>query len=132
MNTGSGNSIGRFFLGLTMLIMGGYLFLQAIHVSHHVPWGMGMGMFNVGEVKITPGLVLVPFIFGIGMIFYNPKNDLGWLLMLATLIMLSIGVISNLQFRMRSMSAFELLMIILLAIGGLGLLLSGARDMMRK
>lgn len=64
--------------------------------------------------------------------FYNPNNDLGWILVIATIIMISIGVISNLQFRMHRMSLFELLMILGLAVGGLGLLLSGIRGMSRS
>ncbi len=118
---------GRFLIGLVMMIGGGYLFLDAVQVTHQMNWGMAL--FNMGGVKLTPGLVLVPFLFGIGMIFYNPDNDLGWILVIATLVMLAIGVISSLSFHMRRMSAFELLMILGLAIGGLGLFLSGLRRM---
>ena len=120
-----GSSLGRFFLGLVMLVMGAYLFLDSIQVVNQFSWGSGL--FNVGSVKMTPGLVLIPFLFGIGMVFYNPDNDLGWLLVIATLIMIVAGVLMNIQFRLRTMSSFELLMILGLAIGGLGLLLSGLR-----
>lgn len=123
----SGGGAGRFFIGLIMMIAGGYLFLDAVQVTHHMRWGMSL--FNVGGMKLTPGLVLIPFLLGIGMVFYNPDNDIGWILILATLVMLAVGVINSLNFHMRSMSAFELLMILGLAIGGLGLFLSGARRM---
>jgi len=123
----SGGGAGRFFIGLVMMIGGGYLFLDSVQVSHHMSWGMSL--FNVGGMKLTPGLVLVPFLFGIGMVFYNPDNDIGWILILVTLVMLAIGVINSLNFHMRRMSAFELLMILGLAIGGLGLFLSGIRRM---
>lgn len=29
---------------------------------------------------MTSGLVLIPVIFGIGMIFYNSRNPVGWVL----------------------------------------------------
>ncbi len=123
----SAGGAGRFFIGLMMMIGGGYLFLDAIQVSHQLSWGMSL--FSMGGMKLTPGLVLIPFLFGIGMVFYNPDNDMGWILMLATLVMLTLGVINSLNFHLRRMSAFELLMILGLAIGGLGLFLSGIRRM---
>ncbi len=118
---------GRFFVGLIMMIGGGYLFLDAVQVTHHMNWGMSL--YRVGGMSLTPGLVLIPFLFGVGMIFYNPDNDLGWILVLATLVMLVLGVINSLNFYMRSMSVFELLMILGLAVGGLGLFLSGMRSL---
>jgi len=119
------SSLGNFFMGLIMMIAGGYLFLDAIQVTHHFGWGSSL--FSVGGMHMTTGLVLIPFLFGIGLIFYNPDNDLGWLLVIATLIMLTVGVISNIHFRLRPMSVLELLMILGLTIGGLGLFLRSMR-----
>ncbi len=119
------SQLGNFFIGLIMMIAGGYLFLDAIQVTHQFSWGSSL--FNVGGMSMTPGLVLVPFLFGIGLIFYNPDNDIGWLLVIATLIMLAVGVISSIHFRLRPMSALELMMILGLGIGGLGLFLSSMR-----
>jgi len=119
------SSLGNFFIGLIMMIAGGYLFLDAIQVTHHFAWGSPM--FHVGSMRMTPGLIMIPFLFGIGLIFYNPDNDIGWLLVIATLVMLAVGIISSIHFRLRPMSALELMMILGLAIGGLGLFLSSMR-----
>ena len=35
---------------------------------------------SVSALTFTSGMVLIPFIFGIGIIFYNARNFLGWLL----------------------------------------------------
>ena len=118
---------GRFLIGLAMMIAGGYLFLDSIQVTNQMSFGMTL--FNVGGMRLTPGLIMIPFIFGIGLIFYNPENDIGWILVIATLIMLVAGIINGLNFRLRHMSAFELMMILGLAVGGLGLFLSGFRKM---
>jgi hypothetical protein len=123
---GTEGGVGRFFIGLIMMIAGGYLFLHNIQVS--VGFGFGYQMFNLWGVGITSGLVLVPFIFGVGMIFYNSSNVLGWLLALASLVMLGFGVISQAHFHMRSMTAFELLTILVLLVGGIGLFLSSLRS----
>lgn len=123
---GTQGGIGRFFLGLVMLIGGGYLFLNAIQVTNH--FSMGYGLYSFGGFRLTAGMVLVPFIFGIGMIFYNAKSVLGWGLAAASLIMLLFGVITSINFRLRSMSAFELIVILVLFIGGIGLFLSSLRS----
>ncbi len=121
---------GRFLMGLAMLIAGGYLFFDNIQVAQH--FSFHSSLYQVGGVRITSGMTLIPFLFGVGMIFYNPDNDLGWILVIATLVMIAVGVITSVQFHLRPMSVFELLMILGLALGGLGLLLSALRGSSRS
>ncbi|UZR92274.1 hypothetical protein [Chondrinema litorale] len=123
---GTEGGIGRFFLGLIMLIGGGYLFLSSVNVTNS--FGMGYRLFSVGGMGITSGFVLIPFIFGTGMVFFNSKNYIGWFLMISSIVMLAFGVITSLHFSMRSMSLFELLIILILGVGGLGLFLSSLRS----
>ncbi|MEM1372388.1 MAG: hypothetical protein AAGG72_09215, partial [Pseudomonadota bacterium] len=75
--------------------------------------------------------VLVPFIFGVGIIFYNGRNIFGWALALGSVIALVFGVIANTQFQLARMSAFELLVILILVVGGLGLFLRSLRTLNR-
>ncbi|WP_299455693.1 hypothetical protein [uncultured Microscilla sp.] len=123
--TGSNNQITRFAIGLIMLVAGGYMLLNAIHVGysfHHIYHIRGVGTF-------TSGYIMIPFMFGIGMIFYNSRNMLGWLLLIGSLVMLIVGVISSVQFRLSHMTAFELMTILVLMVGGLGLFLSSLRGL---
>ncbi len=122
---GTDGGIGQFFIGLIMMVAGGYLFFNAIHVTNH--FSLGYGLFRVGGVSITTGLVLVPFMFGVGMIFYNAKNLVGWLLAAASLVMLGFGVIASIEFRMQRMTAAQLMIILVLFIGGIGLFLNSLR-----
>ena len=123
---GTQGGIGRFFIGLVMMIGGGYLFLDAIQVTHH--FHMGRALYSFGGVRLTTGLTLIPLIFGIGFIFYNAKNPIGWVLSGVSLILIGFGIISSIQFRLRHMSAFELIMILILLVGGIGLFLSSLRS----
>lgn len=123
---GSEGGLTRFFVGLAMLVGGGYLFLDSVRVTSG--FGFGRSLFHVGGLGITSGMVLIPFIFGIGMVFYNSKNILGWVLCGGSLVMLVFGVLASIQFRMQHMSSFNLLMILTLFIGGLGLFLSSFRN----
>ncbi len=118
---GTQGGLGQFFIGLVMLVAGGYLFLNAIVVTSS--FGMGMGLFNMGGFRVTTGMVLVPFIFGVGLIFYNSRNWLGWVLAIAALVMLGFGVVTSVNMSLRRMTAFELIMILTMLVGGLGLFL---------
>jgi len=127
---GTDGGVGQFFLGLVMMVAGGYLFFNAIHITNH--FGLGYGLFRVGGVSITSGLVLIPFIFGVGMIFYNAKNIIGWLLAAASLIMLGFGVIAATEFRFQRMTAAQLIIILVLFVGGIGLFLNSLRRLNSK
>lgn len=115
----------RFIIGMIMMIAGGYLLLDAIHI--HNNFGFNSRLYDYGGVGITTGYVLIPFIFGIGMLFYNPKNPISWILTGGSIVILVFGVITSIQFRMRTMSSFELLTILVLFVGGIGLFLSSFR-----
>lgn len=122
---GTGGGEGSFFIGLAMMIAGGYLLLRGIIVQPQ--FGLGSQMFAIGGYPVTTGLVLVPFAFGVGMVFYNSRNWLGWLLSIGSVIALVVGVIASINFTLVRMSAFDLLVIIILFVGGIGLFLRSLR-----
>ena len=123
---GTSGGIGRFFIGLAMMVGGCYLFLDAVRITHHMH--LGYTLYSFGGLRLTTGMTLIPLIFGVGMIFYNAANPLGWVLSATTLVMLLFGVLSTIQFRIRSMSAFELIMILALFAGGAGLFLNSLKN----
>ncbi|MBO2663923.1 hypothetical protein [Shewanella algae] len=122
---GSSGGVGQFFIGLIMMCGGGYMLLNAIRVSSS--FGLGTRLYGVpafgSQLGITGGMILVPFILGVGMIFYNGKNILGWLLAIGSITAMIFGVISTIHFSLRSMSSFDLLVILVLLTGGIGLFL---------
>lgn len=122
---GTEGGIGRFLIGLTMMVAGGYMFLNSIQVTY--AFGFSSHFVRIGGINLTGGMVFVPFIFGIGMVFYNYKNVIGWGLTAASLVMMAFGVISSVKLRLNHMTSFDLLVIMTLAIGGLGLFLSSLK-----
>ncbi|QHT66735.1 hypothetical protein GXP67_08710 [Rhodocytophaga rosea] len=126
---GTAGGTGRFFLGLIMFLVGGYLLLDAIQVNNN--FYMGYGLFSVGRFQVTSGLIMIPFMIGVGMIFFNTSNYIGWLLAAGSLALLIFGVIASTHFSLRPMSAFELIMILVLLMGGIGLFLSSFRNSSR-
>ncbi len=127
---GTEGGVGQFFLGLFMMCGGFYMLLNAITV--HSSFGMGMGIYSWNafgsSYGITSGMIMLPFIIGIGMVFYNVRSLLGWVLALGSLAALIFGVITSIHFDLRSMSLFDLIVILVLAVGGLGLFLSSMRS----
>jgi len=127
---GSPGGIGAFFLGFLMMCAGFYLLLQSIVVTQ--VFGLGMGLFHVaffgGSLPITSGMILIPMMFGVGMVFFNARNLIGWALAVGSLVALIAGVISSIHFVMRGMSLFDLLVILILCVGGAGLFLRSLRD----
>jgi len=113
-----------------MMCGGFYMLFNAISV--HSSFGMGMGIYSWnafgGSYGVTSGMIMIPFIIGIAMVFFNVRSLLGWVLSLGSLAALLFGVISSLHFDLRTMSLFDLLVILVLAVGGLGLFLGSLRS----
>lgn len=126
MNGAGGTDGGttRFILGLVMTVAGTYLLLNSIHVNFH----LSSRIYGYQGFNVTSGMILIPFMIGVGMLFFNARNIIGWVVTFGSLGILIIGVISNTQFNLRSMTAFELILILVLMVGGLGLFLSSFRS----
>lgn len=127
---GTSGGLGQFFIGFTMMCGGFYLLLNSISVRSSFGLGSQMYGFSAfgGHYSLSSGMVLIPFIFGVGIVFYNSKNPLGWLLSAGSTVALIFGVISSIHFSFRSMSAFDLMLILVLCVGGLGLFLRSLKS----
>jgi len=123
---GSSGGLGLFFIGFFMFCGGIYMLLNSI--TFYTNYGFGARIYGFGGFNITSGMIMIPFMFGVGMIFYNAKNIFGWLLAAGSLTALIFGVISSIQFQMRPMSAFDLAVILVLTVGGLGLFLRSLKS----
>jgi hypothetical protein len=122
---GTSGGAGQFFLGLLMMCGGFYLLLNAVVVSS--TFGLGARLFGVGGYGVTGGMILIPLVIGVVMIFYDARRFLGWLLALGAFGAMVFGVIASVSMNLRTMSAFELICILTLAFGGLGLFLRSLR-----
>lgn len=131
---GTSGGFGQFFIGLIMMCGGFYMLLNAITVTSS--FGMGMRLYGFSAMgnnfNITSGMIMIPFMFGVGLIFYNSKNILGWILSIGSIAGLIFGVISSIRFSFRTMTSFDLIVILVLAIGGLGLFLRSLKALDEK
>lgn len=110
---GTPGGIGEFFLGLVMVVIGGYLITNRIVVvSSYWSWG-GYSMF---------GLSLLPLIIGIGILFFNGKSIVGWILLFLGIVIIFAGVLMNLHIYFQATSLFGTIVMIVLLAGGIGLI----------
>jgi hypothetical protein len=109
---GTPGGIGQFLFGFLLAVVGGWLLMNQVTVSGG--WSLwGQDSF---------GLSLVPFIIGVGMLFFDGGSKIGWLLLIAGLAIVIAGVIVNMHIYFRPTSLFNTLLILALLFGGIGLL----------
>lgn len=110
---GTPGGIGEFFLGLLMAVAGAYLLTMQVTVSSSYWMLWGHNMF---------GLSLLPLIFGVGILFFNGKSIIGWLLLFVGVVIIFTGIITNLQIYFQPTSLFNTIIMLILLSGGIGLI----------
>ena len=115
---GTPGGIGEFFVGLAMAAGGGYLLMQQVTVTsgYWTLWGYNAFGFS-----------LIPLLIGIGMVFFDGRSKLGWVLTSLGALVILLGIITNLTIFFRPTSLFNTLIILALLAGGLGLIARSVR-----
>jgi uncharacterized protein len=116
---GTPGGIGQFLSGFALAVAGGWLLMNQVTVSSGAWMFWGYDAF---------GLSLLPFIIGVGMLFFNGKSVFGWLLLVAGLVIVLAGIIANLHIYFRPTSLFNTLMMLVLLFGGIGLIARSLRS----
>jgi hypothetical protein len=117
---GTSGGVGTFLAGAAMVVGGGYLLLARVGVGTS-----GWRLYGYNAF----GLSLLPLLVGIGILFYNGKSVIGWLLSGAGAIIILAGIIVNLNIYFQPTSLFDTLMMLGLLAGGLGLVARSLRDL---
>lgn len=110
---GTPGGMGEFLMGLAMAVAGGYLLTSRVTVTSGfwTLWGYD-----------TFGLSLIPLIFGIGIVFFNGRSALGWLLLIAGAVIILAGILMNLRIYFEHTSLFNTIVMLVLLFGGIGLM----------
>lgn len=116
---GTSGGLGEFVVGLIMAVAGGYLLTNQVEVRTSY-WRFG-GLAN------SFGLTLVPLLIGVGMLFWNGKSKLGWLLTVGGAVIILAGILMNMDIYFRPTSLFNTLLMLVLLAGGLGLVFRSLR-----
>jgi uncharacterized protein len=115
---GTPGGLGTFLAGSAMVVAGGYLLLTRVTVSSGLWMLWGYNAF---------GLSLVPLLVGIGILFFDGRSLIGWVLAAAGTLIILVGIIANLHVYFMPTSLFDTLLILGLLAGGLGLVARSLR-----
>lgn len=115
---GTSGGMVEFLGGVAMVVAGGYLLTTRVTVSsgYWTLWG-----YNAF------GLSMLPLLVGIGMLFFNGRSFLGWLLLLMGAVIILAGIIASLSIYFQPTSLFATIMILGLIAGGIGLVAKALR-----
>ena len=92
---GTPGGVGEFLLGLGMAVAGAYLLVSNVTMTSGF-WSLwGYNSF---------GLSLLPLIFGIGLLFFNGRSKVGWLLLFVGIVIIFTGIIMNLHIYFQPLS----------------------------
>ncbi len=117
---GTPGGVGQFLLGFALAVAGGWMLLNQVTVDG--------GYWSLGGYNAF-GLSLLPFILGVGLLFFNGKSVPGWLLLIAGLVIILAGVLVNLRLYFRPTSLYNTLIMLTLLAGGIGLIARSLRGL---
>ena len=115
---GTEGGAGQFLLGMVMAVGGAYLLTQQVMVTSGFWAWFGPQTF---------GLSLLPLIIGIGVLFFDGKSALGWILTVCGAFIVFLGILMNLHVYFAPTSLFNTLVMLVLLAGGLGLVARSLR-----
>jgi hypothetical protein len=109
---GTPGGLGHFLMGFVMACVGGYLLSNQVTV---------MGSYWTFYGNNAFGITLLPLLFGIGILFWNGRSPIGWLLTVGGALFILAGVIANLHIYFQPTSLFNTVVMLVLLVGGIGL-----------
>jgi len=110
---GTPGGLGHFLIGLAMACAGAYLLSNQVMVSSSYWTFNGTNAF---------GLTLLPMLLGVGMLFWNGRSVIGWLLTGGGAVIILAGVLVNLHIYFQTTSLYNTVIMLVLLAGGLGLI----------
>jgi hypothetical protein len=117
---GTPGGIGIFLLGFVMACVGGWLLTNQVTVSGNF-FASSFALPVVGYHMHSFGLSLIPFIAGVGFLFFNGKSIVGWLLTLGGLGIIVAGILMSLHIYFQPTSLFNTLIMLVLLFGAYAL-----------
>src|SRR5260370_5425468 len=115
---GTPGGLGKFLMGFAMTCVGGSLLSKEVSVV-----GAYWSFYGGNSFGIT----LIPLLIGIGLLFWNGRSPIGWLLTVAGALFILAGILANMHIYFRQTSLFNTMVMLILLFGGLGLIARSLR-----
>lgn len=110
--------------GLVLMALGMYLFFDSVRVqAGQFGWVSGMiGRGRQGMETTSMGIVFLPFLIGVGVLFFDAAKKWAWWLTGLGLVVIAIEILSRIRFVL-DMKTTHLLMILCMVAAGAGMAL---------
>ncbi len=116
---GTSGGIAEFLIGLAMAVAGAYMLTTRVVVMS--------GSWNIWGYN-SFGLSLLPLMIGVGMLFFNGKSIIGWILLFVGVVIIFSAIIMNLQIYFQPTNLFNTIAMLILLAGGIGLIARSLRS----
>ena len=124
-NDSNRNDLLSFFIGLLMLAGGLFMIFQNLDVSSS--WGNGF--FRIGTFQFANGLIMLPLIIGIAMLFLMKRKIFGWVALSIGIVIVLLSVLMTAQIHWRRTNAYVFIIMFGLTAAGGGMVI---RELFRK
>lgn len=106
-----------FLLGIVMLGVGCFLVARNTYVT--ASWYS----WRIGGVGLPTGVVAIPFLVGIGMLFYNSKSKIAYTVLILGAAFILVTIILSVHIRFATTDLYTYILMFGCIFGGLGFLL---------
>lgn len=109
----------QFFIGLIMLAGGLYMVLQNINVTSS--WGFFS--YRIGFFSVSSGMVLLPSVIGILMLFMMEKRIFGWIVLSIGIAIILLSVFLTTHIYWKTTSAYNFIIMFGFVAAGAGMVI---------
>lgn len=108
----------RFFIGLVLFAGGIFYLFQIVEVR------MNWFTWSIAGMGIPSGVILIPLLIGVAMLFFNHKSIIPWLIFIISLILVVVTVVLSVRIYFPRTSLLMYFFVFGSIFAGIGLLLS--------
>ncbi|WP_295218465.1 hypothetical protein [Ruminococcus sp.] len=114
--------LAEFLIGLVLLGAGVYWVLNSFVVTFS--WGSLWGSFGM-STSVATGLMLVPLLIGIGLLFFMDHKWVGWVVVAIGILAILVTLLTSVRFRPLSASLWQYVVMFGMIAAGVGLVARG-------
>lgn len=115
------NDLLQFFIGLLMLGAGLFMVFQNIIVTSS--FGSGGSFLRIGDFGIPNGMVFLPILIGIAMLFIMDRKIFGWITLSIGIVIVIAAILMSTNIHWRTTNGYIFIVIFGLVFAGGGLVI---------
>lgn len=115
--SGTDHVLLHFFLGIILLAAGIFMITKNTYV------GMNWYQWRFGGLGIPTGAVILPLLVGIGLLFFNGKSIIGWIVTVIGAVIVILSIILSVEIRFATTNLYTFIIMFGCTFAGAGLLL---------